>query len=199
MVNMWWMKAAVWLTAVLAWNLAYAELNSRGVQLGVFWESPGIYKPWAVYPYVFGPIILLILPLVRNWRARRLYPMLAAYSVAIALSFAVYYFYPVVMVRIDYQGLGLADRLMRLVVSADDPANCFPSSHCMFAILGAWYVRAGGAGWSTSAACAVLAALVCLSTVLVGQHFWLDIPGGAAAAFIGISTARRWKLASADL
>lgn len=188
--DQWWVKVLVWALASAVWFAAYSALNARGVSIGVHWEPSGLWVPALVYPYVFGAGALLVLPLVWNWPAYKFYPMLLGFAVAMVVALVVYYFYPVVMDRREYFGSDLPSRLMRMVVGADDPANCFPSSHCMFAALGAWYVWAGGANRFASIACAALAASICLGTVLVGQHFWLDIPGGIATAFTGIGAAR---------
>ena len=51
------------------------------------------------------------------------------------------------MVRPEYMGGTLGERLMLWVFSVDKPANCFPSSHVIFAVLGAYLIdRAGVRG-----------------------------------------------------
>jgi membrane-associated phospholipid phosphatase len=170
--------AALW----VGWHLVYTRLNALGVANGVLWESHGLFVPVAVYPYVFGSLALLLWPLFYNWPYRRFMRLVAAYALAMAVSLLVYWLFPVCLNRMSYDGPGLARLLMRLVAASDQPANCFPSSHCLFAVLGFLFCRAGGAGRWTVAASLVVAGLVCASTVLVGQHRWEDVAGGVILA-----------------
>ncbi len=170
--------AAMW----AGWYLIYTRLNALGVARGVTWPSPGLFVPLAVYPYIFGSLALLVWPLFYNWPAEKFEKLVATYGLAMAASLAIYWLYPVAMARMSYDGPGLPRRLMRLVAAGDAPANCFPSSHCLFAALGFIFCWAGGAGRWTILGSLVVALLVCLSTVLVGQHYWADVAGGIALA-----------------
>jgi membrane-associated phospholipid phosphatase len=170
--------AALW----VGWHLVYTRLNALGVAGGVSWESHGLFVPAAVYPYVFGSLALLVWPLFYNWPIQRFRRLVAAYALAMAVSFLVYWLFPVCLNRMNYDGPGPARLLMRLVAASDQPANCFPSSHCLFAVLGFLFCRAGGAGRWTVVASLVVAVLVCASTVLVGQHRWEDVAGGIVLA-----------------
>lgn len=145
---------------------------------GIHWKSPDIYIPIMVYPYVFGMLLLVILPFVYNFATKRFYRLLLLYAITSLVMFGVYYFYPVYMVRRDYEGTLIADGLMRWIVGMDDPANCFPSNHCAISTLGYIGVQISDAPRWLKGATLILALLVCLSTVLVGQHYWIDIPAG---------------------
>jgi membrane-associated phospholipid phosphatase len=67
----------------------------------------------------------------------------------------------------------------RWMWSQDKPGNTFPSLHVAATVLGALRLRhrRGGALWL------VWAALVCVSTLTVKQHFIVDVLGGLAVAF----------------
>ena len=173
-----------------AWYIVYAYLNAKGAKTGISWQAPGIFVPIAVYPYIFGSLLLIFLPLFWNWGYDRFIRLVVGYVLVIVISSLVYWLYPVYMKRITYDGPGLPRLLMRMVTAADDPANCFPSSHCMFATLGFIYVWASGANKWVTIFSAVVAIMVCISTVLVGQHYWVDIPGGIAAAVISYVLSR---------
>ncbi len=152
--------------------------------MGVHWTSPEIYLPLAVYPYVFGMLLLIILPFVFNLASNRFYRLLLIYTATSIIIFAIYYFYPVYMLRQEYQGPLLADKLMRRIVGMDDPANCFPSNHCALATLGYIGVEISSASRRVKYSTLILTILVCLSTVLVGQHYWIDIPTGIAVSIL---------------
>lgn len=180
--NKFWDKSLVKIGVLilfwLVWFAIYQPLNARGAQVGVHWISPNIYIPAMVYPYVFGMAILAWIPWFWNWKTDRFYKLLLLYTYTSVLMFSIYYFYPVYMLRRSYEGLLLADALMRWIVGMDDPANCFPSNHCAVSTLGFIGIAISTAPkwvkWLTGA----LAGIVCLSTVLVGQHYWIDIPAG---------------------
>jgi len=174
----------------IIWYRIYAWLNARGALIGTSWNPPDIYVPLAVYPYTFGGLLLPFLPFFWNWRGDRFAKLLTIYVIANTIAFTIYWLYPVYMNRITYDSPAFADSLMRLITSVDNPANCFPSGHCLFATLGFLGVWKGGAGRITTWATGVLAVVVCVTTVLVGQHYWMDIPAGIATgvfAFMIIS------------
>ncbi|MCF7912825.1 MAG: phosphatase PAP2 family protein [Candidatus Cloacimonetes bacterium] len=162
----------------MIWFGIYAWLNARGVLTGIHWKSPDIYIPIMVYPYVFGMLVLVILPFAYNFSSKIFYRLLLLYAIVSLVMFIIYYFYPVYMLRRDYAGELFADALMRRIVGLDDPANCFPSNHCALATLGYIGVQISAAPRLLKIATLLLTLLVCLSTVLVGQHYWIDIPTG---------------------
>jgi membrane-associated phospholipid phosphatase len=178
------LRAAILAAMWVGWYLIYTRLNALGVGRGITWPAPGLFVPLAVYPYVFGSLALLVWPLFYNWPAQKFKKLVAAYALAMAVSLTIYWLYPVSMTRMGYDGPGLARWLMRQVAAADAPANCFPSSHCLFAVLGFIFCRAGGAGRGTIIGSLVVALLVCASTVLVGQHYWADVAGGMVLAVV---------------
>ena len=166
----------------MVWFWIYSLLNARGARIGINWQAPGIYIPMMVYPYVFGMLLLVILPFTFNVKTRNFYPLLLLYLITSIFMFAVYYIFPVKIIRRDYGGPLFADYLMRLIIGLDDPGNCFPSNHCAVATLGYIGMRISKAqGWIKTVTL-FLTLLVCLSTVLVGQHYWIDIPSGIALA-----------------
>lgn len=168
----------------IVWFWIYSLLNSRGAQIGIHWDAPNIYIPLMVYPYVFGMLILVVFPFALHLGTDRFFKILGYYCITSLIMFAIYYFYPVYLLRREYTGPLIADALMRWIVGMDDPANCFPSNHCAVATMGfitvyiakipAWLKQTTG----------ILTVVVCLSTVLVGQHYWIDIPTGIALAVI---------------
>ncbi len=162
----------------IIWFSIYTWLNARGTITGVHWNSPGIYLPSAVYPYVFGMLLLIVLPFIFNLASNRFYGLLLIYTATSIIIFAIYYYYPVYMLRREYTGTLFADILMRWIVGMDDPANCFPSNHCALATLGYIGVQISTVPRWIKYSVLVLTIIVCLSTVLVGQHYWIDIPAG---------------------
>jgi membrane-associated phospholipid phosphatase len=166
------------------WFTIYSLLNARGARVGIHWQAPDIYLSFMVYPYVFGMAFLLIIPWFFHWKISDYFYLLKLYTITSSIIFLVYYFYPIYMVRHSYDGLSGADGLMRWIVGMDDPANCFPSNHCALATIGFLGVYRSHSTLIFKLIILILTAIVCLSTVLVGQHYWLDIPTGIAVPLI---------------
>ncbi len=137
---------------------------------------------------VFGMALLVIIPFALYIPDKSFFRFLLIYGVATIVMFTIYYIYPVVMMRRVYDGNLFVDMLMRWIVGMDDPANCFPSNHCAIATLGCVAILFRNLSKSINIATIALTAFVCLSTVLVGQHYWIDIPAGIGLALlVGIS------------
>jgi membrane-associated phospholipid phosphatase len=170
---------------------AYAADPSRTIRLVRPYDVvPGIIQPWTAVVYVFGGLALPLLPFRYNWDWPKLRFVLACYALSAAVAFLCYCLWPVSIARPPFDGPGLGSWLMRQVLSADREANCFPSSHACYAVLGAILVRHGGAGRVVSTLTWLLAAAVCVTTVTTGQHYVLDVAGGVAVAVASYGTVR---------
>jgi membrane-associated phospholipid phosphatase len=66
----------------------------------------------------------------------------------------------------------------------DQGGNCFPSMHVSAVSLSLFHILANSRDWFTpwTALMIVIAILISASTVLIKQHYVLDIPGGIALA-----------------
>jgi membrane-associated phospholipid phosphatase len=191
------LKLAVILAFFAAWAILYDQTNRHGADPAntvrltrPLDRFPGIIQPWTAVIYVFGGIALPVLPFLYNWSWPRLRFVLACYALSSLLAFACYWFWPLGMDRPSYRGDGLGDHLMRGVFAWDREANCFPSSHTFFAVLGAILVSDGGAGPVARRLTWALAVAVCATTVTTGQHYFIDIPGGVATSLFGFAAAR---------
>jgi membrane-associated phospholipid phosphatase len=162
---------------------AYASEPNRTIRLVRPYDLvPGIIQPWTAVIYVFGGLALPVLPFYFNWDWPKLRFVLACYALSAALAFLSYCLWPLSIIRPPFEGAGLGNWLMRQVVSVDQEANCCPSSHVLYAVLGAILVCHGGAGWPVRVLTWLLAAGVCATTITTGQHYVLDVAGGVAVA-----------------
>src|SRR5665213_1010921 len=151
---------------------------------------PEIIQPWTAIIYVFGGFFLPLLPCYYNWAWPKLRFVLVCYTICSVLAFSCYLVWPLSIDRPSFEGPGFGRWLMRQVLTVDNEANCFPSSHVYYAVLGAILVRHGGAGRLVRRATYVLAAAVCATTVTTGQHYFLDVAGGAAVAVLSYLITR---------
>lgn len=177
------------------WTLAYDQINRWVSPHATYYERPidaydWVLQPWTALIYVFGGYLIPWFPFLFNWNWRFVRFSLVAYGLVSVASFVVYLAWPIAIQRPPYDGGTIGDDLMRVVVSLDNPANCFPSGHTYFAILAALLVGAGAAPRWFKVATWVLGVAVAITTVTTGQHYVMDVPGGVAFAVAGYFAAR---------
>lgn len=124
--------------------------------------------------------------------------LFSALYIAQFICFAFFVAMPTVIDRPEITGTAYYDRLLAQIYAADEPTNLFPSMHCMLSYIvfrGLMYCP--GVKKPYVAAAGVYTALICASTVLVKQHFLLDVFAGIAlgelALWLGLKTSA-WKL-----
>ena len=124
-----------------------------------------------------------------NWAWPKRTFVLAAYAITSARAFDCYVLWPVRIGRPPFDGPSVGLWLMRGVVAVDGAANCTPSSHVFYAVLAGLLVGRSAASRATRAGVWALAVAVCATTVTTGQHYFMDIPTGVAAALLGYFAA----------
>lgn len=126
------------------------------------------------------------------------YRIAAANIFAKVICLACFTFFPTYLVRPEVPGSGLFAWGTRLIHTIDNPVNLFPSIHCLESWLcfrsammlhrkNGWYIAAQG----------ILTLLVFASTVLIKQHFVIDIPAGILVCEIGLFLSGRcglWRM-----
>jgi len=181
----------------IIWFQVYKVLNMWGSQPGraisitspiSMW--PFIFAPWTALVYVFGGYGTCILPFIYNWRWPLFRRVIISYAVSSLVAFIIYAVWPVIMLRPDYSGAGIGLWLMRMVVSVDNPANCFPSSHAIFAVLSGLHCMHKETPRLFIWFSWILAAAVCVSAITVGQHYIQDIIAGVITAGLGYYLSR---------
>lgn len=123
------------------------------------------------------------------------YDAIAADVAAKCICLIFFIVYPTMIERPEVSGTGIWDTLTKLIYWFDSPVNLFPSIHC----LKSWFCFRGTMLLSRSAkwyriTTFVFSVLVFASTVLVKQHFILDVIGGILTAEAGFFLSRRFRL-----
>lgn len=168
-----------------AWPLRTpVRLPLTAMDMALGWHA------WTIWPYwlllLLGPLMALAL------RERRLVvATLRAYGVALAFNFAIWSLWPTRILRpaLPPDLDPLTAGAWRLLHALDGPNNCFPSGHITIPLViavgfSAQYPRARRWLWP------ILLALL-PSVVTTGQHYSVDILGGAATAALGVLLAGR--------
>jgi len=182
-------KLAVVATFFAIWSTIYDATNSHGSppERAIFFSRPcdrfpDVIQPWTAAIYLFGGTALTLTPFLFHWQWKGIRFVLTCYTIAAVVTFTAYWFWPVCMKRPVFEGADVGSRLLRWVQGVDRPANCCPSSHAMFAVLGALLVSHARPGRGLQAAIWFLTTGVCATTITTGQHYFMDVAAGAAVA-----------------
>jgi membrane-associated phospholipid phosphatase len=194
-------KLAVIAAFFSAWTGLYLWTNLCGTCPGraIHFDRPcdlwpGIIQPWTAVIYVFGGVLITLLPFLYHWQWEGIRFVLTAYAVSSAIAFFSYIVMPVNTMRPSFSTEGVGDWLMRWIHSVDNEANCCPSSHAIFAVLGALLVSRSRAPALVRGATWALAGAVCVTTITTGQHYFMDVLLGVVTAVVGYFLASRiWK------
>lgn len=143
------------------------------------------FWPIWVWPYLsYFPLCFLpLLFCAHHGRFRR---VALAYSLTYVPSLIFFYLVPTKMIRPSFEATDLTMRAMTWLYEIDPGYNIFPSLHVANAVLVAWIFQRHAPRWAPLLW--IEAALITASTVLVKQHYVVDLPAGVvlgtAAFFI---------------
>lgn len=147
--------------------------------------------PW-VFVYVLA-IPACVAPALLTTDRARFRTVCASYSAALILSALTFLVYPVTVPRPPLPGHGIGLGVLALTWRLDPPYNCFPSLHVGLDVLAA--AGCSGSPRSWVMVLWVLAGLISISTVLVKQHYVLDVLGGLFLAWFALRVAQHpWML-----
>ena len=132
--------------------------------------------PYILYiPLLLGTLLLWILKL---GKLETLFLNRFILAQLIAIGFFV--FYPTQMIRIDIVGSGISNSLVKFIYSTDQPYNLFPSTHVLHTCIIMQYWIMVSKRKTVKFVLFVITFLICVSTVLIKQHYAIDIIGGLA-------------------
>lgn len=184
----WWERLGLSLLLIggSAWGFLYIDdlLASRSPEpvplaLGVDAYIP--FVPSFIFAYVlYYPFLLLPAPVLR--KRADFYSAFVAFSLMQVCAAVTFVLVPSRMERPEVTGEGLAADLVRWVYSLDQGWNVLPSLHVGHSVLVALIYWSYGRRWFVPVALGTV--LICVSTVLVKQHYLVDIPAGAALAWV---------------
>jgi len=180
----------IFLILGLASFLLYFPMESRKVkghslEIGLDRRIPMISE--FVIPYIlFFPYVLGVFLWAFFIRASY-FPQLALSLILVSVVTTVIYLgFPSRMVRPFGVGNlrvdGFTDRLVRLIQKFDKPNNVFPSNHVAYSLVVTFFLVATfpayvGIFW-------IIFAFIAASTVMIKQHYLVDVPAGAVLAIV---------------
>lgn len=102
-----------------------------------------------------------------------------------AICFVIFLAVPTEMVRPDFQVTGAATWVLKTVYAIDTPRNLFPSIHCSMSWMCFIAINNNKNASKRLKLFTLLAsAAICLSTMTVKQHVFLDVISGIGVAYI---------------
>jgi membrane-associated phospholipid phosphatase len=150
-------------------------------QLNIFLDGRIPFVPVFSVAYLsyFG-LIGLTLAAFLTTRAARFKLLTIAFSVDLIVSYFFFFFYQTHVIRPSISTRGIFSDLVATVYRHDNAYNAFPSLHTSISFLCALLWRYGRLKFSPLVF--VWALLIISSTVLIKQHYVLDLLGGLAVA-----------------
>lgn len=153
--------------------------------LALAWDEQIPFVPAFLVPYLGCFVHWLVTFYLIAGKEQRFARFFTAAVAGYGVSMLVFILWPTTIQRPDPQAAGWWGWLYAMVCGVDQPLNLFPSVHCF----AAWMCYLGVRGQKDIAAwfrwfTLALAVVVFTSTVLVKQHYLLDIAGGVALAQI---------------
>ena len=147
-----------------------------------------------IIPYIYSYAFWLFAPIVVSLTSKKnFYNYAIGLLLAYFVGFLFFTFMPTYINRVDegvYDALGndILSKLIRLIYNNDGKEygyNLFPSYHCListYCYLGIRKQKEISTGFK--AYTLIMAILICMSTVFIKQHYFLDIIGGVLIAII---------------
>ena len=154
------------------------------------------FVPWFMFFYILA-YVQWVWNYVYHTRLGRekYYHIITADLIAKLLCLVLFLVFPATIVRPELPDGGFWNGVTRIIYSLDTPTALFPSIHCVESWLcfrAALMVKDAPRWYAPSQL--VLTLLVFASTVLVKQHFVVDIFAGVAVVEIGWFLSGRFKL-----
>jgi len=169
-----------------SWINAFNARSDRAVFLASTPSElyPNIIQPSSAVVYVLGSLVLLIAPLVYCWQKPRFLAFMTMVAIGTVVGFIIFLIWPLNIRRPVFTGDRFGESMLRWIFSIDQNANCFPSFHSFFAVLGALVVAQYAQHWQETVGAWLLAILILISTVTTGQHYVIDGIAGSALAVL---------------
>lgn len=172
------------LLMILAMSGMYRLLNKRPARYYVtHWLDDKIpFKPLWVIPYIFYypflAVSFYLLIFSNYWPA-----FITSFFLGSLIAWVIWYIYPTGVTRPIIKELStFFHKILRIIYAHDDDTNAIPSGHVLHTIICAIFLSLTHPQYILHIS--LLAGSICLSTVLVKQHYMWDVVSGILLAVI---------------
>lgn len=194
------------IVVIVVMQIAYTGnqiLYSAGVVKGSNWveiplDSQIPLIPWFVYPYFLTfPWAILTFFYLAYTDKKALYNLTIVLIISFAISGIFYAFGQTVFTKPEFEPKSFTDKFVVWTWNSTNPVNCFPSQHCFMAfamIIAVVSSKEKRINFIYKWVTIILSILIVLATVLIRQHFLLDIFASFIIMFAayGICYAFKW-------
>ncbi len=169
--------------------LLFGVLNQKGGGRFNFYTPLDSLVPFAP---VFSIPYLLLFPYIAFagvvlFRTEYASPYYASMAFAMCSAAVVWFLFPSKMARPPVSKKKFFEKIVFKIYEGDSHANAFPSSHVFTSLITTYFLALEYP--AAALPLAVLGASVAASTVLIKQHFAVDVVAGAVWAYAGIGVA----------
>ncbi len=168
------------------WGTKWISSGKEHFYLGFDFEDKITFMPWMVTVYL-GCYAFWIINYALSIRQseQKAYQFLIAEIMGKTVCFIFYIFLPTKMERPVIESNTLLETILAFVYKVDSADNLFPSIHCLISWLCFIGVRRNSKipVWYRIISC-IIAILICISTLTVKQHVFVDTIAGIFVAEI---------------
>lgn len=183
------MEKIIFLILFLIVKSIYLPLNKRKSKY--YWklkiDDSIPFIPVFIIPYIsyFGYIVFTIFAL---WNTRFIFEFFTAYIITYVIAGIFWYFVPNGVRRPTITGKDIFSRLTSYVYGHDEDTNGFPSAHVFATLICSYYLFLPFP--AALPLILFMAISIIASTVLVKQHYAIDILGGILVFFVSVPIAK---------
>ncbi len=145
-------------------------------------------KELIIIYHLFMPMVILTLIFVFIYDKKNYYRAITTFFFAQTASYLIFILFQTYVPRYDINLLGpdIFSKLVKFTYSIDNPYSGIPSMHVCSMLLTTIFIYKININKKLKIFLIALMTLISLTTVLVKQHVFLDIPGGIIHALLSI-------------
>lgn len=159
--------------------------NATAYSLNTIVDDLWPFQPIWIFVYIADYYFNLVFYFLMALGSKKNFYVFASATILIqVIAFFFFVFFPVAPPRPELVSNDLLTNMVRENYATDLSYNCFPSLHCGLTVLTAlgFYQIQRIPKW-LKVSVNIFAALVCLSTLFLKQHFFVDVVFGVGLAF----------------
>ena len=158
----------------------FSLVNARSVELAIDSYIPFI--PFFSLPYVLFYVYLPSVPLYISFKSNADFKKYKiVWILTLAICSLIHVLYPTYIIRAQIHGTDIFSRFVAFIYSVDGITNCMPSVHCATAWLAFIGIRhRNEIKPLIKFMLCLLSLCICFSTVLIKQHWVIDILSAVA-------------------
>lgn len=174
---------------VLSTFIGYLVTNKRPFKYSLETKYDKLLPliPIFVFPYILL-YPLIVFSICSLFGSKYYNDYLTAVCAANLLATGFWYFYPNGLKRNKLDGRSFSSKILNFIYLHDGDTNGFPSGHVFLSIISGYYLFLHNIQFQI--VIATVCFLIAISTVLVKQHYLLDILGGILFGLIAIFISR---------